>query len=101
MRKYRCIEIFEYPEDDPEDRYNYWAECLGHQLRSATIRGIESQIGRVLNGLQPCDCGICECRIPASPLGPPACSRGGPAMSREAMGWYCCPYFKPDLRRAL
>ena len=98
--KFRGVEFYAVCHEGT-GRVTYICDYEQRTLRSDTQAGIRAQIGRVLNGLPPCDCGICECRIPASPLGPPACSRGGPAMSREAMGWYCCPFFKPDLRRAL
>ena len=45
-------------------------------LYSRSQQGIKTQIGRTLNGLPPCDCGICIHRVPATPITEEHCAMG-------------------------
>lgn len=57
-------------------KWRYYAVCGGYRLVSLSQAGIKTQIGRVMNGLAPCDCEICVCRIPATPISGSQCNRG-------------------------
>ena len=48
----------------------YWACPNGIQVNNRTQDSIRTMIGRVLNGLSPSDCSICEKLMKPTPISP-------------------------------
>ena len=70
--KYRGVE-FNAVCHEGTGRITYVCNYEQRTLRSDTQAGIRAQIGRVLNGLEPCDCECCRWRITATPISLPGC----------------------------
>lgn len=70
--RYRGVE-FHAVCHEGTGRVTYVCDYEQRTLRSDTQTGIKAQIGRVLNGLEPCDCEICRWRIPATPISLASC----------------------------
>ena len=70
--KYRGVEFYAVCHEGT-GRVTYICDYEQRTLRSDTQAGIRAQIGRVLNGLTPCDCDICRWRIPATPISLAGC----------------------------
>lgn len=98
--KHRGIAIWRLPRKmsaDARQYYTYYAAIRFKDsysvLKSVTLSGIKSQIGRIRNGLEPHDCSICVYHIPRTPIDPDYCHW---TIDPELTGFYGCPRF--DLR---
>ena len=91
--KHRGIEIV--ATVSPSGRKAYIATVEGRVLRSETQAGIKAQVGRVLNGLEPADCGICKRCVKATPINAPRCDWNGkdcnPGVNFECEGFQVRP----------
>ena len=72
-RSYRGVmierKLLDETSPDGRRKWMYTARVPGENpLYSRSQQGIKTQIGRTLNGLPPCDCGICIHRVPATPI---------------------------------
>ena len=75
---YRAGNIYRRPRKKSADGRQYWTyfSVVEDQLLvSWTLSGIKTQIGRVLNGLKPCDCNSCAYQIPETPVSPKHCGK--------------------------
>ena len=73
--KYRGVEFCAVCHEGT-GRVTYICDYEQRTLRSDTQAGMRVQIGRVLNGLEPCSCDCCRWRIPATPISPEGCEYG-------------------------
>ena len=90
--KYRGITFYAVCHEGT-GRVTYVCDYEQRTLRSDTQTGIKAQIGRVLNGLEPCDCDICRWRIPATPISLASCEYSV-VMEKNAN----CRKFQPRVR---
>ena len=74
---------------DGRKKWMYTARVPGENpLYSRSQQGIKRQIGRVLNGLAPCDCAICVYRMKATPItAGESCAKGN-IMPCDACIWF-------------
>lgn len=93
VTEYRGRDIYRKPRKISRDGRPYWtyyAMVMDDLVVSWTMAGIKTQIGRVLNGLAPCDCDCCAYQIPDTPLQGKHCGKGlslsGP--------WFVCQGFE-------
>lgn len=99
VAEYRAHGIYRKPRKISRDGRPYWtyyAVVMDDLLSSWTLSGIKTQIGRMLNGLAPCDCDCCAYQIPETPLSPKHC---GKALSMCRSFPYC-QGFEVDKRRS-
>lgn len=94
---YRRIPI--YRRVTPRDVYprrsgfEYLAEAKGIEIRTRSIQSVKIQIGRVMNGLDPSDCGICRYHVVATPVRLDYCEMACKEVIEKARG-SVCPCFQ-------
>lgn len=95
--KYRGVHILRKPRQKSADGRQYWvyfADVMDDSLASYTLAGIKAQIGRVLNGLTPCGCDVCEYWVKDTPIKAAHCSKD------SQLGMFCdCYFFEPSTIR--
>ena len=91
MRKFRDVEILDLVAC-MHGGARYGAVVGEYRLLSFTLEGIKAQIGRVLNGLPPADCGNCRHMQQATPITVKRCMK----FDREIeMGCnFECPHYQ-------
>ena len=62
---------------DGRKKWMYFANVKDriYPLYSRSQTGIKAQIGRCLNGLEPCDCQICVYHVKETPISPAHCGK--------------------------